>query len=930
MHTRDNSRCEKGWLDCSTLDSSKKNMRNYCVKNKTGSPMNIKQACTTMDHMIAETVFGDNYRTQGRWKAESQEDLDLAATRAQDKKEEMRAERKRRTREAAEKAVEMKEQQETTRREQEADERLAEMKREADERVAEMKRKEDERAAEIMKEQQEAERREKETVERDERQQKLEKDNKRREAKNLEYEQNQIIVRREQELVRKEKETARIKQEAVEREENAQKAREINAEMKRQRDEWWSAKKKIAKLKALQGKAVVSDFASNFANRTKHIYSKVAEEYQNIDTALPAEDNLIWKKPKESKRIIQEHMLRFFKMEKPQHSASACVEFTECEKATLETYQRAAVVPLMRLDSELIVADTGTGKTFMMDEIMKYMLEYYNGEMETWGQKLHEGSVRVVVVVPLENHTTKHREEMKKSPAWHEWVCTKKRKLEDFVDVYNTNSTKLVSIVTFIQAGNMALTKRLDDKIIIMDECHVLAAPKTHIKEVNALSDWLLKRKYKKLVGLTATPYVNIEAFAKLMNIFSEKDNGIEASEITELIEYSELSRPQAACAIPKGFATMSDDSQKLLAERLNVRVLYYSAERDIHQYPTFIKKETVFVKIVFDKDAVDNFTSARRVTKSGFKGWTPASLNHRTRMTKIINAVAKEMYVRLIPGVKALVFAPTHTEAQKLRDALVKIHEGTNLKYNFALLKTTPGLSKKKTAEETEQNEAIIKRYGAVGTEITPIQVLIAEAKFAVGFTFSDQGAGPRQLHMLQMDTAKSRIQMIGRAVRRCSHSSYPPHQRVVDGFTYLPKAVFTDIPEIEEPKSTDTIEKIIDIMKRLDPKKMKTKNHSKKTHEQHRADASMLWKTKVGDRTAQTCEQVLYHKVKDEYTLHNAIMGALYMASFGRDAFWERRPLHLKSQPMSSDDTSRLRTGLNKISTMARAGRAAFSENI
>jgi len=759
----------------------------------------------------------------------------------------------------------------------------------------------------------------------------------------------------------------------------------------------WNATEKVSQL--------IASATSGFKKR-KEIYNNF------MKITLPNKYDPVWQDTKLARVALQKYLFEKYKMDKPPvYLPSMCAQpnMTQfpanrwrsektsiaCEMATLEPFQKAAVEPILVLDSLLVVADTGTGKSFAMAEIeMRLYTEYDMANNDT---------VCIVVIVQDKKQALNQFNEMQNSPAFHKMVCVNKKPLQEIVAMYDPTSKKSIRIVSYIQAGNLVKKGKIDENtIIIMDECHTLASPEeagAHQESIRTFAAWLDKRKYKKLVGFTATPFVNIEAFAKLMTIFSGINEGIKASELEALIDHTEPSKDEITCGIKESrIAIMTPQNQIKLINQLNVRVLYYSADRDVHKFPKFHENDITKIEVYLEKKP-DNVSVARKWTKNGT--WTDRTLFHKSRQDRIVAAMVDPLLKQLKIGVKALVFTPTKSSAQLLYTLLKKKNEN---QYNFELLIVD---ATKSTSAITSHIKNTIDRYGDIISPNTPAQVLITDFSFATGYTFSNKGQGPRQLHTLQVKNGKSKTQMIGRTVRRCSHASYPVHDRTVEAFTYIPFVSYTkkDGLNIPKPMLDSTVEELHEIMKMLNapnatlerftrylrtystmghenclvsfpdvhdmaakteterekyiqkevdlqcnlgrrfmdtqkvayahtPTGLITNNNKKAPSEKrkmicckekppenikydrHRAknilnlivtknqeekdlyDLTLKrWQVKVGDQTSKMCEEIFSDVVNRDINLHETLMGALYMVSFGRDAFWERRPLFVDS---------------------------------
>jgi len=182
-------------------------------------------------------------------------------------------------------------------------------------------------------------------------------------------------------------------------------------------------------------------------------------------------------------------------------------------------------------------------------------------------------------------------------------------------------------------------------------------------------------------------------------------------------------------------------------------------------------------------------------------------------------------------------------------------------------------------TDEDSAASQAGKKaRFGRMGSE----GVLVTHEKFATSHTFDDPtsptGRGARLLVSVQFRSLKAMIQVDGRARRRMAHAAYGRGERDVKRFVVVP--IRQD--GAEEPQQQ------------------------------------------------RLCESVFHDAVESERAFYEGILTALFLASYGRDAFWERRPSWVEEREEEEEGgvASLLSRAAKRAAVHARAAATAAAE--
>lgn len=623
--------------------------------------------------------------------------------------------------------------------------------------------------------------------------------------------------------------------------------------------------------------------------RTRYFYEQYSDILESY-VGLPDENDKRWKDPPYATELLQKALEVWRDKEAARRRSSK-----ETGKQ-LDLWQKAVAIPVRYVKELLVVADTGTGKSLV-----------WANAARIW----HEMDLRIVVLVNDQQQGQNQFKELLASPSWSDV-----EDLRRLVSVGERHKTKPIQILTYVQAGNMVQdfrTKRpldkseLDGVAIIMDEVHELATPE-HAKgwadSMRAVVEWLQKRRYGRLLGLTATPLVTIPAFLTLLEQFTPpKMHPVTVNDLA--LTQDDPTADEAACGLG-GKQTVS----KSLSEVFNgLRVFYYSADRDTADFAIFKPPEVLIVDVPVRSP--DTFSVQRK------GGWTPAALEHHIRLNKIVTAAAPVLWERLDVRRKTLVFMSTKGMATSMFGQLKSRNGGG--KYSLMLLTDEAAPS------EMSRTKA---RFGAAA----PNTVLVTHLKFATGHTFDDtdapSGLGARLLISVQMRTLKAVIQMEGRARRRRTHSKYDHKDRNIERVVLIPRAKMEDKKgAVKECKSSRTKAACTGDCEWVKGKGcVALATTAKKDVAPKEATAAEM---------RRTCEQVFADVVETERSMYESILRALYLVSYGRDAFWKMRPSFVEhgrgGAPEDPTRTQRvmalLKAGYKRADAMSRAGwRAAW----
>jgi hypothetical protein len=593
--------------------------------------------------------------------------------------------------------------------------------------------------------------------------------------------------------------------------------------------------------------------------------------------ALPRASDPLWRDARRATDLLQEAICQHFRL--PSTASCAPPSYRgrpPCDAApALDPWQLAAAVPCLRRRELLAVADTGTGKSFLWATVARVM---------------HERQMRVVVLVKDQAAAHSQFDEMLKSPAWHDLACT--GALHAMTSIGNPRRAKPVNFLTYVQAGNVvrrggdAGLATLDGTAILMDEVHELATPEeagAWAESLRVLSDYLTRRAYGFLLGLTATPLVDFESFVALLAQFAPR--GMDPPTLAHLgLEEVAGSADEGACKVR---ARRVAPAAALADVFKGLSVVYYSADRDADDFPTLRPPRVEEVDLV--AAGKDTLSVART-------DWSDRKLDSWPRLAQIVDAAEGAVFRTLDPRRKAAVFLTSRGMATRMHDRL-RARDGAG-RFEFVLL--TDDLTQKQVAARKAA-------FGRAGGNA----VLVTHLAFATGHTFDDprepQGRGIRLLLSVQLRTLKGAIQLAGRARRRRSHAGYPPAEREVEHVVFLPRVRFTP----SAPRSPGCAGK-----KRAD------------------CGAPCAWRPGKGcaadvvpagvpaEEVRRTCEAVFREHVARERANYEAVLGALYRVSYTSRAFWGRRPAFVEEAappPVPAAVTSLVQRAFDAVRAMA-----------
>ena len=151
-----------------------------------------------------------------------------------------------------------------------------------------------------------------------------------------------------------------------------------------------------------------------------------------------------------------------------------------------------------------------------------------------------------------------------------------------------------------------------------------------------------------------------------------------------------------------------------------------------------------------------------------------------------------------------------------------------------------------------------------------------------------------------VQMHTLQEVIQMEGRARRRMSHAAYDRAQRDIERVTVIPRAVVTVKAEqggakkggrgkgghgCSRKKKADCIAGDLAKCMWINGKCKSAATATPDTVAETKAAPDRV-------ETRRTCYHVFAEAVEAERSKYESVMRALYLVSYGRDAFWNMRP--------------------------------------
>lgn len=498
-------------------------------------------------------------------------------------------------------------------------------------------------------------------------------------------------------------------------------------------------------------------------------------------------------------------------------------------------WQVSATLPLHFVDRLLVVASTGTGKSFV------------------WGLGAHslldDGSVEQVCVIVKDGAMaeSQRRELERVGSVRGDDGASPSTQVVVGRGGYRAGARQ-IRFLTYAQAGNVVLDdgggggggrysrRSLAENrtLIVMDEVHVLATPEAAgawRKSVEALAAWLEGPLPGgvKLMGLTATPFVAPGAFGALMRTFTFVPGATYDAGAVGVHDLGggEEAGYYARCGLE---APVRVDRDRLARALAPVSLVVYSADRNTTDFAPFNDTRVVPV----GAGARDGICG-----RADGGPWSHRKLNDYRRRQRLRGAIVDRVLevVRGDPGRKTVVFAVSDADAEQVHRALAPRLE----RLGFApgdvfLLRKGDGLGEQQRTKTA---------FGAAGQR----SVLVTQPTFAVSHTFDDSGRparrGIRRIITTPLPSYHAIAQMKGRARRWRMHAGLTG-PRDIDFVMLVPHVGCADDAGGHEPT---------------------------------------------------TCEEVFTRHVGRETRAMEAVESVMFEASFGSEGFWDFRPGHVQA---------------------------------
>ena len=448
---------------------------------------------------------------------------------------------------------------------------------------------------------------------------------------------------------------------------------------------------------------------------------------------------------------------------------------------------QASVEPLARsLTSLLVVADTGTGKSFALGKAAC-----------SWAVDM---GAKVVIIV--EDHSQRENQQKEMSlpshPLYQATVIDKTLKVVGKpggpAKRFAVEEGPGIALLTYVEAGNCTIrdAECFENAYIIMDEVHRLVRPESGpwAESVTRLAryfglkggvdtrrpkDHVAKQRF--LMGLTATPAHSLgtdeglREFVALISLFHDAPPSVGDMKVVEKGEAAttkaetpsakggkvakagtKVGTPPAGggeatktrgrrsktketdddlrvkCDVPAPREFADPPSEALMG----ANVLYYSAERNTAEYPRYEPDaDVVLVPVVQADPKVDGFSAMRRGNKTN--KITDNMNSYWRRLDSIATASVGPVYRTLekYPNRKTLVFVETARMARTLRKALAE--DPRHSAYEFRTLLNEPQGHQAEWHQKIEFGHSVAKNL-----------VLITHMRkgYATGHTFDGKAA--------------------------------------------------------------------------------------------------------------------------------------------------------------------------------------------
>ena len=458
--------------------------------------------------------------------------------------------------------------------------------------------------------------------------------------------------------------------------------------------------------------------------------------------------------------------------------------------ARLDAWQAAAAVPLLRRRGELVIAPTGSGKTFVIaNMVAMFLRKHIAGDILPNAPDVS----RIILAVRSGKAQTESFDEICNSEVYRLALGTPRVSPDASSSAYvkkgEISTRHPVSIVSFAQLGNWfgrVSNAQLSGTLVILDEVHELANPKEAAgawrKSVDDLNDVLDERSTQPydqqfaFVGLTATPPTdNPEAMARLLSWFAPPGlkHPFKAAELSSMqSDAVPPIPPPKAEDLKRCDKTASAETAPMPLERLlGYNMFVYTVERNTNRFATWSTSEPMIMLVQLDDAALG--IEGRK------KGWTEAALKHHIRVKKLGKAYADATYRLLKEDVKkTLVFLDGNKAVET---------------YVSEMRRRLPGATVIQLTDESLKRDidAAKENFDQGGSNT----VLVATVKtFGTGISFQSNdaskrvGMGARRIIYTPASSAGKLVQTEGRAVRRGTHSGMEKSEREVDRIILLP----------------------------------------------------------------------------------------------------------------------------------------------
>jgi len=643
-----------------------------------------------------------------------------------------------------------------------------------------------------------------------------------------------------------------------------------------------------------------------------------------VNKMLPHPSHPVWKNSKDTMRLFHSFLGEKFSI--PDDNAELlkvgkaseyhpCLIKTATGKADL--WQAVCALPLVRVDELLVVAPTGSGKSFIMSEaaLLFATPEYFRRHnMEPPISIPAAGPMPRKIVYAIRGDVAKNEQaaQIVKNSAFELLATnfTRKDKIafaennlskNPIVDAFYSPTRgfkKIINFLSFAQCGN-ALSVDSDvfvDTLLIVDEVHELqkareASGPTWAKSVQVFEDFLTTRRDRpperrgKLLALTATPFLTEIGFVKLLNVFCADDAkpldidelvGDAGGKYVRSVKNPNLRSEMEAC----GLSNAKFIPPISLSRFAGFRIVAYSIDLDKAVYapwsddnatfltivvpPVRTKAEEQWVERVTKRDAKKYLVGSNAFAVDDKKTWSDASILYPGRQRNIAISflqVFEQFVSNDIQGgkrFKTMIFFPTEVGAL----AFFVFAKQSSILKEFRIT----FLSKK----DSRKVQSKKKSYFDAGNESS---ILVTSTKdFGTGVTFADNNLlsmglsrGPHRIFYVQTQTFTQALQVEGRARRRCLHS----------GWSFSATEARRRIGPVK-------IERFV-VVPSSAPKG-------------GAADSGGSGGNGGGvDR--RTCYSIMREATLLEKPFIESILPALFFSSFTKEAFWSRRPLALRN---------------------------------